>query len=96
MEAELIVPKFASETEEADWWYENRDRVSAAFVKADAEGRLGRGTAMRRAQEAQATFQLDAEDAQRARAAAERQGMTYSAYVKMLVHEGLDKELKAA
>jgi hypothetical protein len=96
MEAELIIPHFATESEEADWLYANRDRLSAAFVKAGAEGRLTHGTAMRRVLAARAMIQLDAADAQRARAAAERQGMTFDAYMKMLVHEALDRQAEAA
>jgi predicted DNA binding CopG/RHH family protein len=92
MEAELVVPQFATEAEEADWLYENRERISESFVKAAAEGRLTHGTAKLRALEAQTIVQLDLEDAQRARAAAERKGMQYQAYVKMLVHEALEKE----
>jgi hypothetical protein len=94
MEAELIIPHFATESEEADWLYANRDRLSAAFVKAGAEGRLTHGTAMRRVLAARAMIQLDAADAQRA--AAERQGMTFDAYMKMLVHEALDRQAEAA
>jgi predicted DNA binding CopG/RHH family protein len=45
--------------------------------------------------EAEALIQLDAEDASKARLAAGRRGMQYQAYVKMLIHEALEKELAA-
>jgi len=40
---DLTIPKFANEAEEAKWWFENDDAVSAEFVKAAKEGRLRRG-----------------------------------------------------
>jgi hypothetical protein len=53
MPSSLIVPKFATETEEADWWFDNQDLLLAEFKLAAAEGRLGRGTLKRRMEEAQ-------------------------------------------
>jgi len=41
--SDLKVPAFATEAEEAKWWYDNRDKVSGEFEKAAKEGRLGRG-----------------------------------------------------
>jgi len=91
----MKIPKFANETEEADWWYEHRDLVIKEFERAEVEGRLGRGTAMKLALEREHSIQLDIEDAARARAAAKRKGMQYQAYVKMLIHEALEKESAA-
>lgn len=94
----MTVPKFATETEEADWWYENRDLVTHEFLLAFEEGRVGRGTLMRRAREAEAkkraesTIELDAEDIVKAREVAERRGMPYETFVKMLVHQALERE----
>jgi hypothetical protein len=98
MASTLIVPKFATETEEADWWYANRDLVEQNFVAAAREGRLGHGTMMRRMEQRQAqlreeaTIQLDDDDAAKARAAAERRGMPLQSFVKMLVHEALQQD----
>src|SRR6266700_7097326 len=39
----LKIPKFATEAEEAKWWFENRDLLFKEFQKAAEEGRLGRG-----------------------------------------------------
>jgi hypothetical protein len=98
MASSLVVPKFASETEEAEWWYESRHLVEQEFLTASAEGRLGRGTLKRRIEEAQqsprveTTIQLDEQDAIKARAAAERRGMQFSSFVKMLVHNALEQD----
>jgi hypothetical protein len=32
------MPKFATEREEADWWYEQRDAIGEEFTKAIAAG----------------------------------------------------------
>jgi predicted DNA binding CopG/RHH family protein len=92
MASSLKIPTFATEAEEADWWYDNRELVEQNLRTSMAEGRTGRGTMMRRALEADSAIQLDAEDVAKARAAANRKGMPYQAYVKMLLHEALEKE----
>jgi hypothetical protein len=38
------IPKFASEEEEANWWFENRARVEEEFVEAARAGRLRSGS----------------------------------------------------
>jgi len=97
----MIVPKFENEDQEADWWFENRELLSQEFQKAAAEGRLGRGTVMRRMAEAQARkeaaspIQLDAADASKAQALAAKKGIPYQAYIKTLIHEALEKESAA-
>jgi len=95
MEKNMTVPKFASEADEAKWWFEHQDLMLEDFQSAAAEGTLGRGTAMRRALEAEAVIQLDAEDARKAHAAAARKGISYQSYVKALIHEALEKEIAA-
>jgi hypothetical protein len=45
--SDLKIPKFATEAEEAKWWYENEDLIFKEFQKAAKEGRLGRGGARR-------------------------------------------------
>jgi predicted DNA binding CopG/RHH family protein len=85
----IDVPRFANESEEARWWFENQDVIDDEFELAAREGRIGVGTAVRRANAAAAFVALDPEDVERARAQAERRGLEYQAYVKMVVHEAL-------
>src|SRR5438105_2600836 len=40
-------PTFASEAEEAEWWYNHRDEISKAFADAAARGELRTGSAAR-------------------------------------------------
>jgi hypothetical protein len=92
MAQKLQVPKFASEADEARWWFEHREDVADEFELAEREGRLGRGTVSRLAN----AIALDPEDVARARALAERRGLDYQAYVKMVVHQALLSEEKTA
>jgi predicted DNA binding CopG/RHH family protein len=66
------------------------------FERAKAEGRLGHGTALKRAAEKQAarsmTIRLDEDDLSLARRQAERKGLRYQTYLKMLIHEALGRE----
>jgi hypothetical protein len=41
------LPKFENETEEARWWYENREELAKDFVNATREGRTGPGAVRR-------------------------------------------------
>jgi predicted DNA binding CopG/RHH family protein len=96
MAQQLKVPQFANEAEEARWWFDNQDAVSDEFELAAREGRLGHGTVARRAKAAALAAALDPEDAERARQQAERRGMEYHSYLKMVVHEALLLEEKRA
>lgn len=93
---EIIRPKFSTEKEEADWWFNNQEYVFEQFKRAKAEGRLGHGTAMRQMAERQAakstTIRLDANDLSLAKAQAEKKGLRYQTYLKMLIHEALGQE----
>ena len=91
----LIVPKFASEAEEAKWWFEHQDFMLEEFKRADSEGRLGVGTAKRRAQTPTTTIRLDPTDISKARVVAAKRGLKYQTYLKMLIHEALEKESAA-
>jgi hypothetical protein len=41
------IPVFATEAEEAKWWYENREELAQDFVEARKAGRLGEGSKAR-------------------------------------------------
>lgn len=64
MPQKLEVPRFANETEETLWWFENRDLVSDEFELAEKEGRLGHGRAVQRALAARQALQQEPEDAE--------------------------------
>ena len=102
--SDLKIPKFATEAEEAKWWYDNRELVSDEFQKAAKEGRLRRGGVRRlfaekgipfpEPQKAPApmpttTIRLDPDDIAKARAQAAERGLRYQTYLKMIIHEAL-------
>jgi hypothetical protein len=39
----LAVPKFKTEAEEAKWWYDNREKVEGALIRAIDAGTIRRG-----------------------------------------------------
>jgi hypothetical protein len=49
----LKIPEFASEAEEAQWWFDHRDEVTPAFEEAAREGRLRAGSVARLFRKAQ-------------------------------------------
>jgi hypothetical protein len=104
--SDLKIPTFASEAEEAKWWFENEDLIAREFEKAAAEGRLGRGGIRRLFAEKgipfkepkltpTTTIRLDPADIAEARVQAARRGLRYQTYLKMIIHEALHKAKSA-
>ncbi|CAN5414865.1 hypothetical protein BH10ACI4_BH10ACI4_34000 [soil metagenome] len=93
---QLKMPKFAGEKEEADWWFNNQDFALQVLQQAKAEGRLGNGSVARKVAQQQAakstTIRLDPTDISLARVQAEKRGLRYQTYLKMLIHEALQRE----
>ncbi|MFZ1083357.1 MAG: hypothetical protein WAN35_00175 [Terracidiphilus sp.] len=103
--SELQLPEFASEANEARWWFENREKISEEFRRAASEGRQSRASARRlfaergipfpepraSAPTPTTTIRLDPEDIAKARVQAEKRGLRYQTYLKMIIHEELLK-----
>jgi hypothetical protein len=105
--SDLKIPKFATEAEEAKWWFENEDLIAAEFEKAAKEGRLGRGGIRRLFAEKgipfkepkptpTTTIRLDPDDIAKARMQAAERGLRYQTYLKMIIHEALLKAQEVA
>ncbi len=92
---ELKQKTFANEAEEAAWWEANEDALAGEFERAGEEGRLGHGTAMRRASQSSITICLDPEDIAKARAQAAERGLRDQSYLKLIIHEALLKTEEA-
>jgi len=88
----LKIPKFENEAEEAKWWDSHQRDVAGEFERAAAEGRLGRGTVAHQGATPTTTIRLDPADVARAKAQAQRKGLRYQTYLKMLLREALLKE----
>jgi len=97
---ELTVPKFATEAEEADWWYANREAVEQNLIEAMKNGTAVRDIHKQAIAEARASknvnIRLPVSDIERARKLSAKKGIGYQTYMKMLLHEALDKEEKKA
>lgn len=91
----IVVPKFETEAQQAQWWYENRDKVEDALTTAIDNGTIQRGTAQRLANERRAsrniTIRMAEADLDLARGQAEEKGLPYQTYIKSVLHEALVK-----
>ena len=75
----MVVPKFKTEAEEAQWWYDNREKVEDALIHAMDNGTIQRSTAQRLASEARAARNVNIQRAEAdldlARKQAEEKGL---------------------
>lgn len=86
------IPDFETEAEEALWWDKQSSRIAQHMEAALAAGEdltvvpapLKRALAAKNV-----TIRLSLADLQRARKQAERRGLRYQTYVKMLLHQAL-------
>jgi len=90
--AELKIPKFQNESEEARWWESHQEEIAGEFERAAAEGRLGTGTVVGKGATPTTTIRLDPDDIARAKVQAKRRGLRYQTYLKMLLREALLEE----
>ena len=94
----LEMPKFRSESEEADWWASpaGRDYVKRKSAEAQSKGIGVTGSSLvaklNRKSSVQIAIRLPEADIAQARKLAERKGLGYQTLLKMLVHEGLARE----
>ena len=86
-------PRFVSESAEADWWASDEGR---AFLKQQPPVVKKQGSQLvaklSRANTVQIALRLPSPDLEKAREIAERKGIGYQTLLKMLVHEGLQRE----
>ncbi len=82
------IPRFKTEAEEATWWDAHPDFLAEQFEKAAKEGRLQRGIPKSKS----VTIRVPVRDLETAQRLAERKGLPYQTYMKMLLHQALEKE----
>ena len=92
MSKTLQTPEFQTESEEAAWWDGHPDETLAIFEQAVKDGTLGRGTLTRRAQTAATSIRLDTADIEMAKVLAQKRGLRYQTYLKMIIHQHLLQE----
>jgi predicted DNA binding CopG/RHH family protein len=97
-EKKITFPKFRSEDEEADWWASPEGRAYTKQQATKTPGRReGKAAAMIRKaglMNTQISIRIPDADLEKARAIAQRKGIPYQTYIKMLIHEALAKEAK--
>jgi len=98
-----MVPRFATEAEEADWWYQNRHVHGKELLAAVRSGEakiLTQDELRRRIEASQkvpapvVALRIPASDLALARKQAEKQGLPYQTYIKSLLHQSLVKREK--
>lgn len=91
-----LMPTFATEAEEAEWWYKNRNvhgkELLAAVKRGEAQiltkkNLLARLAASKRALSPVVALRIPAADPALARKQAEQKGLPYQTYIKSLLHE---------
>ena len=92
----LVVPKFATEAEEAKWRDDHMDIAEADLFEAIENGTAKHGgpqRIMREKRESEdITLRIPIAGLERSRKLAEKKGLEYETYVKTLLHEALDRE----
>ncbi len=87
----IAIPKFRSEKEEAEWW-DAHPQVATRLLKQA----LKQGAVQRRPSQARiVTMRIPVRDLEAAQRLAARKGLPYQTYMKMLLHQALQKEQAA-
>ena len=95
----IDMPRFATETEEADWWASpaGRDFAAARSSEAQDTGKTVKGSRLvaklNRKPSVQIAIRIPEADLAEARRIADSKGLGYQTLLKMLVHEGLQREM---
>ena len=95
------VPKFKSEAEEAEWWDQHREETAEWMEQAAANNETTTLSDLlqRASQRAGAiptvSIRIDPDDITRARSLAAKKGLRYQTYLKILLHEALQREERA-
>jgi predicted DNA binding CopG/RHH family protein len=93
-----VIPAFATEAEEAEWWYKNRNthgkQLRAAVNKGEADVLTKqklreRIAASRKTPAPTVALRIPEADLALARKQAEKKGLPYQTYIKSLLHETL-------
>jgi predicted DNA binding CopG/RHH family protein len=93
-----VMPRFRNESDEADWWASSagREYVKGKAAEARSNGAKTKGSALldklAKKKSVQIAIRLPEADLAKAREIADRKGIGYQTLLKMLVHQGLQRE----
>src|SRR5579863_7333851 len=93
----LLIPSFKNEAEEVAWWEKHRMTVEAELRTAMREGQAISvkdviAQTNRKKELLPVTIRLASEDIATARQLADDKGIGYQTYIKLLLHDALQKE----
>jgi predicted DNA binding CopG/RHH family protein len=91
-----VLPDFKTEAEEAKWWFDHQEEILDDFERAAEDGTLLTGEAAKVKALPTTTIRLDPADIELARKQAEKKGLKYQTYLKMVIHEALLKNAEAS
>jgi predicted DNA binding CopG/RHH family protein len=95
MATKVQIPNFKSEKEEAEWWDAHPEVITKLFLQAKRAGKLTR-LPQARGMTKSVTIRLAVNDVETAQELAEKRGLPYQTFVKMLLHQALEKERMAS
>jgi predicted DNA binding CopG/RHH family protein len=93
-----VIPAFATEAEEAEWWHKNRNKHGKQLLAAVKSGEAQvltkeklreRIAASRKTPAPTVALRIPEADLALARKQAEQKGLPYQTYIKSLLHETL-------
>ena len=87
----ISIPKFRTEAEEAQWWDRHPEAATEIMRRALKSGKARRPVPLKTV-----SMRLPVPDIKAAQDLAERKGLRYQTYIKMLLHEALEKERRSA
>ncbi len=91
MATKVRIPRFKTERQEAEWWDAHPDVLTELFLRAKRAGKLKR-LPRARGTTKPITIRLAVNDVEVAQQLAEKRGLPYQTFVKMLLHQALEKE----
>ena len=88
---QITIPKFRSEAEEAEWWDSHPELATEIMKRAIKSGKARRAVPLKTV-----TMRLPVPDIKAAQDLALQKGLPYQTYIKMLLHEALERERRKA
>lgn len=88
---QITIPKFRTEAEEAEWWDTHPEVATEIMKHAVRSGKARRAVPLKTV-----TMRLPVPDLKAAQDLAQHKGLPYQTYIKMLLHEALERERRSA
>ena len=88
---QIKIPLFRTEAEEAEWWDSHPQVATEIMKRAIKSGKVRRAVPLKTI-----TMRLPVPDLKAAQDLAQQKGLPYQTYIKMLLHEALEKAQRSA